>query len=412
MICRWIQTFGDLVDIQAQAVGALIVDAGVAVNMNYGNDDSGAYMTNAKAALVKTFQYQNAVVTSATNLIAGCVECDLTKMINPNLDAGLPVLLGIYGDMGGHAIVVDGYGYSFSTLYHHLNMGWSGLFNAWYALPVIDMYFPETGLYTNFWQVTDCLYNVYPNGNGEIISGRVIDVFGDPVVDADVTATRVGGGTYEAFTDGNGIYALAGIPSASTYIITVTDDGYFPASSNFVTGVSLDNTNCGNLWGANFTLVPAEGPPFITVQPQNQSATLGASATFSLTSVGQMPLSYQWQYQPAGSLSWYNLSDGDNYGGTATATLTVTPSDITDYNGESLRCIVTNALGSATSSQAVLSVNTYPYLTIVTMAGLAGSNGSADSSNSAARFTVPAESRWTTTPMSMWPTCTITLFAS
>ena len=51
-------------------------------------------------------------------------------IINPNLDAGCPVMLGI--DPIGHAVPCDGYGYDLSTLYHHLNYGWSGNFNAWY----------------------------------------------------------------------------------------------------------------------------------------------------------------------------------------------------------------------------------------------------------------------------------------
>ena len=36
-------------------------------------------------------------------------------MINSNLDAALPVLFGITGTPGGHAIVGDGYGYDTSA---------------------------------------------------------------------------------------------------------------------------------------------------------------------------------------------------------------------------------------------------------------------------------------------------------
>ncbi len=216
-----------LTPIQAQAIGNLTFDAGVAVHMQYAASGSGAYMTDAKTALVNTFKYSNAIENPITNLDTGCFECNLYNMMNPNLDAGLPVLLGITGDPGNHCIVVDGYGYSFGTLYHHLNMGWSGDYNAWYALPVIDM-LNDDGTYTYFWEVTDCLYNVYTNGSGEIISGRVVDASGAPVNGASITATRIGGGTYTAVTGPNGIYSLVGVPSASTYTITVTDTGLFP----------------------------------------------------------------------------------------------------------------------------------------------------------------------------------------
>ena len=136
---------------QAQAVGALTFDAGIAVHMQYTASDSGAYLADAKAALVNTFKYNNAIVNFVTNLDTGCFECSLYNMMNPNLDARLPVLLGINGDPGGHCIVVDGYGYSYGLLYHHLNMGWSGAYNAWYSLPIIDMYdFNGDGTYVLF----------------------------------------------------------------------------------------------------------------------------------------------------------------------------------------------------------------------------------------------------------------------
>ncbi len=89
--------------------------------------------------------------------------------------------------------------------------------------------------------------------SGEIISGRVVDQIGRPVVNATVTATRTGGGTgeYTTTTDSQGIYALARIPSASSYSITVTKANYSPVSSNFSTGTSSDwSANSGNYWGA------------------------------------------------------------------------------------------------------------------------------------------------------------------
>jgi len=116
-----VPTYG-MTDEQRQAVGAICHDAGVAANMSYAADGSGAYLSTASRALRQTFDYANSIYGSNPG---GGANANLYDMINPNLDAARPVILGIYGD-GGHAIVCDGYGYDQGTLYHHLNMGWGG----------------------------------------------------------------------------------------------------------------------------------------------------------------------------------------------------------------------------------------------------------------------------------------------
>ena len=245
--------------VQCKAIGALTYDAGVAVKMQYSDTASGSasYLSDAETALKTTFKYGNAILTEAQSINVGY---DLYGMVNPNLDARMPVIFGIVDTGGGgHCIVCDGYGYYDQILYHHLNMGWGGQDNAWYQLPDIDL----TDGNAPFYIFDACLYNVYTNGSGEIVSGRVLDPKGNAVAGAGVTAISTKGGVFTAATDANGIYALSGVPSSATCIITVTNSGYFPASSNFVTSLSSDNgANCGNVWGANFTLVPAQGRRF------------------------------------------------------------------------------------------------------------------------------------------------------
>ena len=231
--------------LQCQAIGALVADAGASVNMSYTASGSAASDQTARNQLVSTFHFGNARFgySSGANIGAG-----LTGMINPNLDARYPVMLGIE-PAGGHEVIADGYGYSASTLYHHLNLGWSGVDTAWYALPLVDT---SNGTFT---VVDACVYNAYTNGTGEIISGRVLDQISRPVVNASVSATRSGGGTYTATTDTNGIYALARIPSGSSYSITVTKANYGTVSGNFSTTTSSDRAAAsGNYWGANFTM--------------------------------------------------------------------------------------------------------------------------------------------------------------
>lgn len=247
---------------QREAIGALCYDAGVAVKMQYAAGGSGAIMPDCRAAMISTFGFSNAIDSYNNN--ANIPATNLQSMINPNLDAGYPVILGITGvDSSnatyGHAVVPDGYGYSSSTLYHHLNMGWGGYQDAWYNLPTIDPSLSSPpGLVFN--TITDCLYNMYPTGTGEIISGRVTDPSGNPLAGLTVTALRSGGATYTATTSSAGIYAFTKVPSSSIYTIGVSGGSYLFQNQTTTTGTSSDSTNypggacnsSGNRWGVDF----------------------------------------------------------------------------------------------------------------------------------------------------------------
>lgn len=251
-------------DLQRQAIGSLTYDAGVAVHMQYTSSSSGAYTKYVPTALMNTFGYSNAIY--GNNYPNSMPTTNLVNMLNPNLDARFPAILGITDAIGnGHEIVVDGYGYNVSTLYHHLNLGWAGVADAWYNLPSIN-----TGYY-NFNSVPETVYNIFTEGTGEIISGRILDSSGNPISGATVTATRANGGIYTASSDSRGIYALAKIPSASAYTITPSKTGYefIPRTVNTATSIN-NNTATGNLWGVDFS----PNTPGITLNQALDTQTL------------------------------------------------------------------------------------------------------------------------------------------
>jgi hypothetical protein len=249
---------------QAIAIGALTHDAGATVHMDYMPNGSSAFTYLAQQALTNTFKFANADYFEDDN--NGISGTNLLNVINPNVDARLPVALGISGSAGGHCVLVDGYGYSASTLFHHLNAGWGGDDDIWYALPNIDT--PDNGDYTI---IQACIYNIYTNGTGQIISGHVTDPTGAPVAGATVTAVRSGGGTYSATTDTNGVYALTHVLAASTYTLTVTNAGDSSATNHYSTGTYVYNQlPSGNVWGANFVL----SPPLLVI-PETGFAAIG-----------------------------------------------------------------------------------------------------------------------------------------
>ena len=280
---------------QAIAIGALTHDAGAAVNMDYAPAGSSAYTFLAQRALTNVFKFANAAYYENDN--NGLSGTNLVAMLNPNLDARLPVILGIE-PAGGHCLLCDGYGYSSSTLFHHLNTGWGGNDDIWYALPEIDT--PDNGEFTS---VVACIYNIYTNGSGQIISGRVTDPTGSPVAGASITAARIGGGGYSATTDTNAIYALTGLPAAATYTLTVTNAGGSTATGNFVTGTSVYNQlPSGNVWGANFILTPpllvSPGSGFSSIGPVSGPFTV-SSQFYSLTNASASPINWKLSGLPA-----------------------------------------------------------------------------------------------------------------
>ena len=234
-----------ITDTQRKAIGSLTHDAGVSVWMSYTADGSSADTLDAATAFVNTFSYANAIqgYNAGSNIGNG-----LNGMVNPNLDAGYPVLFGITDGTNGHAIVCDGYGYSSSTLYHHLNLGWSGSDNAWYNLPTI------TTTYYKFITLYKCVYNVYTSGTGEIISGRVLTASGSPLSGVTVTAKQANNTTYVAQTNSKGIYALTKLPSNTNLTISASKSGYSIFSQSMSTGQSINNhSTSGNLWNNNFS---------------------------------------------------------------------------------------------------------------------------------------------------------------
>jgi hypothetical protein len=281
---------------QATAIGALTHDAAAAVNMDFAPAESSAYTYLAQQALTNTFKFANAAYYE--NDASGITGANLLTMINPNLDARLPVMLGIESpDAGGHCVLCDGYGYSAGTLFDHVNAGWGGDDDVWYALPNIDT--ADNG---DFTQVLAAIYNIYTNGSGQIISGQVTDPTGAPVAGATVTAVRSGGGTYAATTDINGIYALARIPAASTYALTVTNAGDSSATANYSTGTSRYNQlPSGNFWGANFVV----SPPLLAI-PETGFASIGpvgggfsvTAQTYSLTNTSAASLNWKLSNPP------------------------------------------------------------------------------------------------------------------
>jgi endonuclease/exonuclease/phosphatase family metal-dependent hydrolase len=117
----------------------------------------------------------------------------------------------------------------------------------------------------------------------------------------------------------------------------------------------LDTTNAQHMAVIKDFLVTDTGsstnPPSISIQPLDRTVPAGSNVQFSVTAAGAQPLSYQWYFNTNNLIT------------NATAnTLTVTNAQLT--NAGSYSVIVTNNVGSITSSVGILTVtNAAPTIT-------------------------------------------------
>ena len=97
---------GQYTQAQADAVALLSLDCGIAVDMRYGVETSGAQSIRQPMALVNYFGYDPGLQFCFRDFYS---LAEITLMLKQELAAGRPVLISGYNINGGHAYVLDGY---------------------------------------------------------------------------------------------------------------------------------------------------------------------------------------------------------------------------------------------------------------------------------------------------------------
>ena len=146
------------------------------------------------------------------------------------------------------------------------------------------------------------------------------------------------------YVDGTGFYAFIDLP-VGTYTVTANLSGY-PSANGAVT-VAVGAVT-GNMYQVDLVL-GANTPPSITTQPASKSVSQGANASFTVAASGTTPFYYQWRLYAT------------NIAGATASSYTrasVQPADAGPYS-----VVVSNAYGTATSSNAILTVIVPPTIT-------------------------------------------------
>ena len=104
-------------------------------------------------------------------------------------------------------------------------------------------------------------------------------------------------------------------------------------------------SGCGGGGGGGNAAPQTNNAPSITTPPTSQTVMEGQTATFTVVATGTTPLTYQWK------------KDGVDISGATAASFTTQATALSD-SGAKFRVIVTNAISSTTSTDAILTVVT------------------------------------------------------
>ena len=146
-----------------------------------------------------------------------------------------------------------------------------------------------------------------------------------------------------ATSGGATVTAISGATSAS-YILDPTAVADSGAQFDVIVSNGVGNITSA---AATLTVNATPVPPSFTTQPASLTVTEPAGATFSVVVTGDAPLSYQWR------------RNGTAISGATSASYVLNPTAMAD-NGAQFDVIVSNAVGSITSTVATLTVNPAP----------------------------------------------------
>ncbi|MFP4341070.1 MAG: C10 family peptidase [Cyclobacteriaceae bacterium] len=143
-----------------EPVALISFHAGVAVNMNYGVNSSGAAGAVLVApALQQYFQYEAQMACRD-----GYIQQQWVELLKSELDAGRPMYYEGLGNGSGHAFVCDGYQ---NDEFFHFNWGCGGMMDGFYYINDLSTAELGTGGGNGSYNENQAIvYGIKPQGGG------------------------------------------------------------------------------------------------------------------------------------------------------------------------------------------------------------------------------------------------------
>jgi Leucine-rich repeat (LRR) protein len=192
---------------QRDAVGRLMSDVGISIDMDYGVSESGAGL-NTNNFLVQFYKYSNDVTMVPETSFAS-IDAWFSVFVT-QINNGWPVTLAISRYAASHSVVVDGYQTSGGNQVH-VNMGWSGYDDAYYSLDSILKY---TAIYLQI-----AVINIHPpnigSNNALILQEQGL---GSGTVTSSPAGINCGGSCSASFAPGTVVTLNAQAASDSVFV--------------------------------------------------------------------------------------------------------------------------------------------------------------------------------------------------
>ena len=175
-------------DAAFDGVARLMADLGVAVEMQYNKDGSGAYIGNLVTALQKYYGYSKLSHLMAIEDVGAEAW---NGRLREEIDANRPVLYAASDPAGGgHAFVIDGYkDESFSV-----NWGWGGYCDGFYQIGALNPESAGKPMGDKYNVSQSAVFGMEPSDGTEKISGMgfLINVGGLKMLNMNITDVKKG----------------------------------------------------------------------------------------------------------------------------------------------------------------------------------------------------------------------------
>jgi hypothetical protein len=122
------------------AVATLMYHCGVSVDMNYGTENSYAWVISSQSPDTNCAEYALKTYFGYPSTLQGLARSNYNdntwkNMLTTDLDANRPVIYSGYASFGGHCFICDGYD---NNGFFHFNWGWGGKYDGYFVLDSLN----------------------------------------------------------------------------------------------------------------------------------------------------------------------------------------------------------------------------------------------------------------------------------